>query len=225
MINGIHIKVCGLTSVVDSEAAYTHGADFLGFNLYPKSPRYVSLSAFKAMEPNLPPGKKVAVTVEPSHDELKLLLDSGFDSIQLHFPNETSFFEAVLWAEIVPPARLWMAPRVPPGREIDPAFFPLADTFLFDSYQAETFGGTGKTSNWSEFASLRLKYTKIHWVLAGGLNAENVATAIAATGTTYVDVNSGVEVSPGVKDHAKLQAFAHALQRLKKNEAGATASH
>src|SRR4051794_8258981 len=114
MINGIQVKVCGLTSVADAEAAHTQGADFLGFILYPKSPRYLSLAAFKALAADLPPAKKVAVTVEPSHDELKLLLDSGFDAIQLHFPNETSFFEAVLWAEIVPPARLWMAPRVPP---------------------------------------------------------------------------------------------------------------
>ena len=212
MINGIQVKVCGLTSVVDAEAAHTEGADFLGFILYPKSPRYLSLSAYKALAGNLPPAKKVAVTVEPSHDELKLLLDSGFDFVQLHFPNETSFFEAVLWAEIVPPDRLWMAPRVPPTKDIDPAFFPLADTFLFDSFHSDSFGGTGKTSNWQEFVSLRLKYTKIHWVLAGGLNSENIAAAIAATGTGFVDVNSGVEASPGVKDHAKLRAFVQAIQ-------------
>jgi len=214
MINNIRVKVCGLTSVADAEAAHALGADFLGFIFYPKSVRYLPLEVFKEISPKLPPAKKVAVTVEPSLDDLKLYLDAGFDAIQLHFPNETSFFEAVIWAETVPPHKLWMAPRVPPNRELDPAFVPLADTFLFDSYQSDSFGGTGKTSNWEEFSRLRQKYTKVQWVLAGGLNADNVGAAIAASGTNFVDVNSGVEASPGLKDPAKMEAFFRAIQNV-----------
>jgi phosphoribosylanthranilate isomerase len=70
MIHGVRFKVCGLTSLVDAEAADAVGADYLGFILYPKSPRYVSLTQFAAMTPRLPPRKKVAVVVEPTVETL-----------------------------------------------------------------------------------------------------------------------------------------------------------
>jgi len=208
MINGTRLKVCGLTSLVDAEAADQCGADYLGFILYPKSPRYLPLDAFKAMAPRLPDTrKKVAVVVEPSLEELPELLAAGFDIVQLHFSSETPFFQVALWADAIPGKQLWFAPRTTPGGEVDPAFFPLAETILFDSYDADQFGGTGKTSNWAEFVALRDKYTRPQWILAGGLNPDNIGDAIKATHANFVDVNSGVEAAPGVKDHAKLRAF------------------
>ena len=214
MINGIRFKVCGLTSIVDAEAADAAGADYIAFNLYPKSPRYVSLAHYEAMAPRLPPRKKVAVVVEPSTDELAAVKAAGFDYVQLHFPNDTPFFMAALWVDVIPPEMLWLAPRVPTGKDLDLAFVPLADTILLDTYHPDAVGGTGRTGDWKAFAWHRTKFKKVNWVLAGGLNPDNIAEAVAATGARYVDVNSGVESAPGVKDHAKLQAFAAALRHV-----------
>ncbi|MBC7367296.1 MAG: phosphoribosylanthranilate isomerase [Undibacterium sp.] len=213
MINGIRFKVCGLTSLVDADAADAAGADYLGFILYPKSPRYVSLAQFAAMSPRLPPRKKVAVVVEPSVEELTAIKAAGFDCVQLHFPNETPFFMAALWLDVIPPEMLWLAPRVPTGKDFDLAFVPLADTILLDTYHPNAVGGTGQTGDWKSFAWHRTKFKKVNWVLAGGLNPENIFEAVTATGARYVDVNSGVESAPGVKDHAKPKPFADALRQ------------
>lgn len=213
MVSGIRFKVCGLTSLVDADAADAVGADYLGFILYPKSPRYVSLAQFEAMAPRLPPRKKVAVVVEPSAEELTAIKAAGFDYVQLHFPNETPFFMAALWLDVIPPEMLWLAPRVPTGKDLDLSFVPLADTILLDTYHPNAVGGTGQTGDWKTFAWHRTKFKKVNWVLAGGLKPENIVEAVTATGARFVDVNSGVESAPGVKDHSKLKAFADALRQ------------
>ena len=226
MINGIRVKVCGITSLVDAEAAAVCGADFLGFILYPKSPRHVSLEAFQALRPKLPAAvKKVGVLVEPTLAELAQARDAGFDYIQMHFPNATAFPDAVAWLDVVPPDRLWLAPRVPPGSALDLMFVALADTMLFDTFSPDQIGGTGETGDWKTFAKLQTKNKDNTWVLAGGLSPENIAAAIRESKAHVVDVNSGVEASPGVKDHAKLRAFFAALETLSslpKRRTGAT---
>ena len=215
MINGIRVKVCGITSLVDAEAAAMCGADFLGFILYPKSPRYVSLEAFQAMRPALPAAiKKIGVLVEPTLAELAQARDAGFDYVQMHFPNATPFPDAVAWLDVVPPAQLWLAPRIPPGDALDLMFVALADTMLFDTYHPDQIGGTGETGDWKTFAKLQTKNKENSWVLAGGLTPENVVAAIRESKAHFVDVNSGVEASPGVKDHAKLRAFFAALETI-----------
>lgn len=213
MINGTRLKVCGITSLVDAETADACGADYLGFNLYPKSPRYVPLEVFKAMSLRLPGRKKVAVVVEPEIEQLPKLLEAGFDCVQLHFSHETPFFQVALWADSIPADNLWLAPRAGAHGEVDPAFFPLAHTVLIDAHDANKFGGTGKTADWAKFRELREKYTRVQWILAGGLNAENIGPALEASGANFVDVNSGVETAPGIKDQAKLRAFVLALHK------------
>jgi len=212
MVNAVTLKVCGLCSRPDIEQAVSCGADYLGFIQYPKSPRYLPLAEFKAMAADLPKEvKKVGVVVYSSMDELETYKDSGFDFIQLHFDNDTPFFEVALWTEILPPQMLWLAPRVPPGRELDLAFLPLADYFLVDSFDQSSLGGTGKTGDWTNFKRLQALYQKIRWVLAGGLSPDNIGEALRTSHAKFVDVNSGVESAPGVKDHAKLKAFVEAL--------------
>lgn len=213
MINGIRLKVCGLTSLVDAEAADACGADYLGFVLYSKSPRYVPLEVFQAMAKRLPGRKKVAVVVEPTIEDLTKLIEAGFDYVQLHFSHETPFFQVALWADAVHADHLWLAPRGSATGEIDPAFFPLAKTILFDAHDATRFGGTGKTSDWGKFRELREKYSRVDWILAGGLNPDNIGDALRATEAKIVDVNSGIEAAPGIKDLAKLRAFVLALHR------------
>lgn len=212
MINGVHLKICGLTSAADAHAAAGIGADYLGFVLHPASPRHLTLERFQSLRRELPALPKVGVMVYSDNDALARVRDAGFDFVQLHFPNDTALATAAQWADVVAPAKLWLAPRVPPGRELEPGFVPLAETFLLDSFHPTQHGGTGRTGDWAGFASLQGKFAHVRWVLAGGLNPGNIREAIAHSQARFVDVNSGVESAPGVKDHAKLAALAVALR-------------
>jgi len=215
MINGIRLKICGLTSLVDAGLADRCGADYLGFVLHPRSPRHVGLAQYRAMAPRLPDRKKVGVAVEPSAEELAEILASGFDFVQVHCGHATPAATVEAWAQAVGRPRLWLAPRLPPEVDVPPEFLPLAETFLFDAFHAEQFGGSGKTADWTKFRRHREAHADKTWILAGGLNPENIAVGLQATGARFVDVNSGVEASPGVKDPAKLDALAARLAELR----------
>jgi phosphoribosylanthranilate isomerase len=212
MINGIQLKVCGLTSLVDAEFAERSGADYLGFILYPPSPRGVTLAQFSALQGWLPPRKKVAVCVMPTVAELQAFAAAGADFFQIHFPHDTPLETLRTWSQTAGPDKLWLAPRLPPHLGVAPAWLPLAETFLLDTFHAEKFGGTGRTGDWEKFARHQQVHPKKTWVLSGGLNPENIGEALRQSGARFVDVNSGVESAPGVKDHAKIKLFVAALQ-------------
>lgn len=212
MIAGIQVKICGLTSLVDAGLADAIGADYLGFNLHPGSPRRVTLEAYRAMKPRLPARKTVAVMVEPPLPALREAVRSDFDFYQLHLMPGLPVATVSEWAATVGPDRLWLAPKLPPGAEVPGPLLTLAGTFLLDAYQPGQFGGTGVTGDWAGFRRLREKHPDRQWILAGGLNAETIGAALAATGARWVDVASGVEASPGVKSPDKLHRFAECLR-------------
>jgi len=214
MINSVRFKVCGLTSLVDAVTADACGADYLGFIFYPKSPRYISLESYHAMAAHLPHKPRVAVTVEPTNDDLVRLKTEGFDYFQLHFPLSTPLARIEAWSALVTPEKLWLAPRVPPGERIEPATYALASTFLFDTYQAGTYGGTGQAGDWKAFARLQDDHPRLNWILAGGLTADNIIAALNVTKARMVDVNSGIESVPGIKSAEKLQRFCEALRTI-----------
>src|SRR5271163_2628660 len=130
MIDGIKIKVCGLTSLVDADFADACGVDYLGFNLYPKSPRYVSLSQYRSMAKRVPERYKVAVTVEPAPGELPAMRDAGFEYFQVHFRHDTPPESIEGWSREVGANGLWLAPKLPPGTDVPPAWLQLAHTVL-----------------------------------------------------------------------------------------------
>lgn len=207
MIDGIRFKVCGLTSLVDAEFADRCGADYLGFILHPESPRSITLAQYHAMAPKLPERRKVAVSVEPTVDALAAMRDEGFDYFQIHFRPETSNEQLTAWSRLVGEKHLWLAPKLPPSSNVSPAALAVAKFILLDTFHAEGFGGSGKTGDWGKFARHQAAHTHNFWILAGGLNAENVGDAVRLSGARFVDVNSGVEAAPGVKDEAKLKRF------------------
>jgi phosphoribosylanthranilate isomerase len=207
MINGIRFKVCGITSPADAELADRAGADYLGFNLYAKSPRYVTLEQYRAMAPRLPGRRKVAVIVEPTLAEMREIAAMGFDFIQVHFDANVFPSGAAAWAAEAGSQRLWLAPRLPPGTDLPPEVLALASTFLFDTFAADKFGGSGKTADWTKYRRQGEANPDKTWILAGGLNPDNVGVALKATGARTIDVSSGIEARPGVKDPAKLAAF------------------
>jgi len=214
MINGITLKVCGITSVNDAVSAAGVGADYLGFILHPSSPRHVSEAKFARMAPMLPLAKRVAVVVQPEVETLKRLATLGFDVFQVHFDATTPPDEIRAWADAVKPRQLWLAPRLPANEEVKAEWIELADAILMDTFHADKVGGTGQTGDWSKFKRHVAAHPQKTWILAGGLNPENINTAINATDALFVDVNSGVEESPGVKSQEKLFALWRALERL-----------
>ena len=207
MIDGIRLKVCGLTSLVDAEFADRCGADYLGFILHRDSRRYISLAQYQAMAPRLPDRRKVAVSVEPTADELTAMRDAGFHYFQIHYRPELPDEQLSQWSRIVGEKHLWLAPKLPPSDDVSPAALAVAKFILFDTYHAAGFGGSGKTGDWAKFARHQAAHTHNFWILAGGLNPENIGEALKTSGARFVDVNSGVEAAPGVKDLEKLKRF------------------
>jgi len=189
------------------------GADFLGFILYPKSPRYLTPADYALLAPGLPAGPaRVAVLVEPSPTELEQARAAGFARFQIHARHDLPLEQVRGWSEAVGADALWLAPKLPPGAEFPSAWLPLAETFLVDTYHAAGFGGSGKTGDWSGFARLAGNHPGKTWILAGGLGPDNVAAARAQSGARFVDVNSGVESGPGIKSPEKLRALTAALK-------------
>jgi phosphoribosylanthranilate isomerase len=211
MIDGIRFKVCGLTSLVDAEFADRCGADYLAFNLYPKSPRYIALEHYVAMAPLLPDRKRVAVMVAPTVDELTQVVAAGFDYFQIHFSSDTPESTVASWSAIAGPKHLWLAPKLPPGEDVPANLLPLAKFFLLDTFHVSGFGGSGQTGDWAKFARHQAAHPEKFWILAGGLNPDNIGPALRASGARFVDVNSGVESAPGIKDEAKLKRFVVAI--------------
>jgi phosphoribosylanthranilate isomerase len=214
MITGIRLKVCGITSVNDAVTAAGIGADFLGFIVHPDSPRHLTAAKYRALAGQLPPVARVAVCVEPAADQLAGLRDLGFGEFQVHFRPEWALENLAAVSAAAGPDRLWLAPRLPPGQDVQPEWLPLAQTFLLDTFHPDRFGGTGATGDWAKFRRHQSAHPAKTWILSGGLTPENVVGALAATDAVFIDVNSGVELSPGIKSQEKLFALWRAVERM-----------
>jgi phosphoribosylanthranilate isomerase len=207
MIEGIQIKVCGLTSAADAVLAAASGTDYLGFIFHPKSPRYLPLEKYEAMAAGLPAGHRVAVLAEPGAGDMAALAGAGFASYQVHFRHDVPLGVVESWSRAVGPENLWLAPKLPPGVDASVEWLALAGTVMLDTFDPNVFGGTGRTGDWPKFRRHAAAHPGKTWILSGGLNPANLGEALAGTGARFVDVNSGVEASPGIKDPAKLKAF------------------
>ncbi len=201
-------KICGLTRPEDARLARELGADFFGVVLHSGSPRHVPDGALDVLLAAIPYGKRVAVEVAPPPGGLKKRRAQGFDFCQVHYdPGEVSVKALDGWLEEVGYERLWLAPRVPSDAEFPEAALKMAQTLVLDTYQKNAYGGTGRTGDWQHFKGLSEKHPKHRWVLSGGLRPENIRAALRATGARIVDVSSGIESKPGVKDAALLDLF------------------
>ena len=214
-MNAPLVKVCGITRARDGACALEAGASHLGFILYEKSPRAITLEQVGALMAALPipVEKPVAVDVNPDSDRLAGMASGGFARYQLHFPHDLSRERIVRWVEIVGRENLWLAPKLPAGESFPEDLLELADTFLVDAFSEDAYGGTGKTTDWSLFAEWKSRWPDKSWILAGGLSPDNVAEALSVTGAERIDANSGVESSPGIKDHEKLRALFVVLEK------------
>jgi phosphoribosylanthranilate isomerase len=208
------VKVCGITRVEDARAATRMGVDFLGVIFYQKSPRCAKGADLDDLILAIPDGRRVMVDVAPDSATLKERVDMGFDYCQVHFDNDVTTRDRVEnWSAAIGPQRLWLAPRLKPG-EVFPAYlYDLAEVFVIDSYKKGEFGGTGTTNSWERFARLRLERPDKRFILAGGLGPDNISAALDATRAKAVDLNSGVESAPGVKDMKKIATTLDAIRK------------
>ena len=195
----VKVKICGVTRVEDAHAAIAAGGDAIGLNFYQKSPRFVSSEAAKAIVDAV--GQRtlvVGVFVDTDPEEiLKLKSEIGFQCVQFHGaePPETvaRFLPHAYKALRVRGAEALEESRRYPGRYL-----------LLDAYVPGQAGGTGATFDWKLAAEIARERDV---TLAGGLTPENVADAIRAVHPFCVDVASGVESAPGIKDHARMELF------------------
>lgn len=202
---GVQVKVCGLRTPEQAALAVRLGVAAVGVNVWPGSPRAVSLDTAAAVLEAVPRGKRVCVDVAPERGKLEQALALGFDVFQIHFEPHREALR--VWLDVVGRERLWLAPKWPPQTPFPAALLEEGETLLVDAYRADAFGGTGRVGDWDAFAALRAAYPLKRWVLAGGLSPENIAEALRRSGADWVDVNSGIEDAPGVKNEERLREF------------------
>lgn len=211
-MTGIQIKICGVTNEDDARACFELGVDMIGFNFYRKSPRYMEPADVRRIVDVLPPGTlAVGVFVDADPAEIReVAITAGVGCVQLHgntTPESCS--------ELAPEFRVIRA--LSTDAQFDPrhaAEFADCD-LLIDAYHPELRGGTGQTCDWSA-ARAAMRYTRF-LILSGGLNARNVGSAIAAVMPHAVDVCSGVESGPGVKDHCAVEQFISAVRAAERS--------
>jgi phosphoribosylanthranilate isomerase len=209
------VKVCGLTRPEDAREVARLGADFLGTIFYAKSPRCMCEKGLPALLAEMPAGKRVMVDVAPSPDTLRRRMEAGFDFFQIHFDiTTTTRAEVEAWMQVVGRERLWLAPKLRPDAEMPDYVFSLAHTLVIDTFSPGAFGGTGKTGEWGRFARLHARKPSLRMALAGGLGPDNIEDAVRKTGALMVDLNSGVEISPGMKDCAKVARVMEILRGI-----------
>ncbi|MEO0982784.1 MAG: phosphoribosylanthranilate isomerase [Pseudomonadota bacterium] len=204
------VKICGLSEPDTLAAAVAAGADYVGFNFFPKSPRYVDLELAVRLRPLAGPAKAVALLVDPSDDDLGAIEPLEFDVIQLHGAETPARLEQIKRAtDLV----VWKALGVETAEDLARAgAFDAADALLIDAKPpkgSDLPGGNGAPFDWSILAGWTPEKP---WMLSGGLTPETVAAAIAATNAPAVDVASGVERSRGVKDPTLIKAFVTAAK-------------
>jgi phosphoribosylanthranilate isomerase len=212
MVKLVSIKICGMTREVDVELALSLGADFLGFIVCSQSPRGIALERAIELAALVPDGKSVIVDVEPSMDALRSYRDAGFSRFQLHAKLPIIAERLEEWSEIVGRDRLWLAPRIAPKDGFPADALQYANTVVLDTYSKTQVGGTGHTGDFERFSQLQQQYLETQWILAGGLNPSNVVDAIMRSSTRRIDVNSGVESHPGIKNPEKLQELFRVLR-------------
>jgi phosphoribosylanthranilate isomerase len=198
------IKICGITNLADAQAAVGAGADALGFMFYRPSKRFIEATAARSIIEQLPARiAKVGVFVDATEAEVgEAIAATGIDTLQFHGEETPEFCAGFR------PLRIWKAFRMADADSLRTVRFHFeADAWLLDSHVAGSHGGTGNSFDWD--LAIGAKQLGRPVILAGGLNPENAAAAVAHVRPFGLDVSSGVESAPGKKDHAKIAAFIH----------------
>ncbi len=204
------VKICGLTRPEDAAVCAEAGVDAIGINFFPQSKRYHPLDQASAWLGSFAGGPaRVALFVNAALESIRPVVDSClFEAIQLHGDESPDFCLAVKSLGL--PLIRALALRAPEDWHLLEGH--PADAFILDAYAPGVFGGTGHLCDWALAAEAVSRFPGRPILLSGGLTPENVAAAIAQVRPFGVDVASGVESAPAVKDHAKIRAFTRAAK-------------
>lgn len=208
----VHTKICGLSTSETLDAALRHGASHVGFVFFPPSPRHLDFPRTAQLAARVPAHvRRVGVFVDPDDALVEEAVASGtIDAVQLH----KTAAPRVAAIRARSGLESWAAVAVKTRADLDAAgaFAGAADRILYDAKtpdDAKLPGGMGLRFDWALLDGFR---HPLPWALSGGLDAANVGEAIARTGASLVDVSSGVESAPWVKDMDKIGAFLKATQ-------------
>ena len=200
------VKICGITRPEDAGAAAAHGADAVGLVFYRPSPRYVTPERARQIVAATPAFvSTVAVFVNPTRDEVETVIrDCGVALLQFHGDEAPDFCSGFSRPYI-------KAARIRPELDLLKYLSPHADAraWMLDAFHEDLWGGTGGAFDWGLVPRDAAKPI----ILSGGLTADNVASAVKRVRPYAVDVSTGVEVSKGIKDAAKIAAFIGAVRR------------
>lgn len=213
MSNPIRVKICGVTSQQSMRDIYDAGAQYIGLVFFDKSPRNVTFEQAQAISQAAPRDLvKVALTVDPDNGFLERLVNTvPLDMIQLHgreTPQRVSEIKQKTGMKVMKAIGL----AEPEDLKTIDRYEGVADQIMVDAKPMEDAtlpGGNGFAFDWN---ILKEKRWSTPWMLAGGLNPDNIAQAVKITGARQIDVSSGVEASPGKKDREKINAFIKAAQ-------------
>jgi len=199
----VFVKICGITRAQDAELASRLGADAVGFVFWPDSPRYVAPDAARIIATEVPANvMKVGVFVNDDVENVRRVMEVvGLDIAQLHGHETPDYCRRV-------GRKVFKAVGVECNGMIDISGFDPDVVLLVDAHDPARYGGTGRTVNWDSAREIAMTRRTI---LAGGLNAANIRIAVRSVRPYGVDVSSGVESAPGVKDPVRLRSFFEAL--------------
>ena len=205
-MNNLFVKICGMTTSFDTLYACKCGVNAVGFIAYSKSKRFIEntevVKIIKDMSENYDDVLKVGVFVNEKIEEIEKYIFSGINIVQLH-GNETAEYIEKL-KKISSGIQIWKAVRLKDKNEIIRVNEFDVDKILIDTYSANEYGGTGKVCDWG-LAGNAVKIIDKPVILAGGLNPDNIREAINSVNPYGVDLSSGVEFSPGVKNHSLIK--------------------
>ena len=210
----MRIKICGICQPDQGQAIAALGIKTLGFICVPSSPRYVTVEkARQILEilEKLPLDiQTIGVFADASLETIEqVVLETGFTGIQLHGNESPEFCRAVKQA--LPNREIIKALRIQSAESLQKAiaYYSVIDTLLLDAYHPQQLGGTGKTLPWNDLKNFQ---PPCPWLLAGGLNPDNVLTALESLHPDGIDLSSGVERSPGDKDLEKVSQLLKTLK-------------
>lgn len=194
----VRVKICGITNRIDAEAAVAAGADLLGFNFYRRSPRYIDPASVAAIVGDLPRSvRTVGVFVNAARTEVeKIAAESAVGMLQFHGDESPEMCSGWSYPVI-------KALRIRDAQSLATAASYPVDFLLADAFVEGEYGGTGQRVALELLTGVEPQ----RLILAGGLNPENVAAVLREIQPYAVDVASGVESTPGMKDHARLRRF------------------
>ncbi len=203
----LKVKICGITNYQDAVAAMDMGADLLGFNFYPQSPRFITPEKAAGIINKLPgfivtAGVFVNATIEQINEAENLC---QLDWIQLHGDEEPEFCRLFLSYNV----KTMKAIRIKDQTDIKKAESFFTDAILLDAFNPQKYGGTGLTFDWNIIGHIDKRV-----FLAGGINPDNLAQAVKL-GVYGIDVCSGIEAEPGKKDHKKMKKLFENIQHLR----------